>query len=83
MIPESELARALARWKARKNGTAPPPDREVTIEVGDESQPHAFGVQTDEPTRVAQAQYESEVETPPAEVQLSDGDFEDHTRGQK
>jgi hypothetical protein len=29
---------------------------------------------------VAQAQYQSEVETPPAEVQLSDGDFEDHTR---
>jgi hypothetical protein len=78
MIPEAELARALARWKARKNGMAPPPEREVTIEVGDESEPHAFGT-TDEATRVAQGQHQAE-ENAPAEVQLGDSDFEDHTR---
>lgn len=71
MIPESELARALARWKARKLGlpTAPVADNDdVPAPVFEET------------TRVAPLQYHSEVETPQAEVHLSDGDFEDHSR---
>jgi hypothetical protein len=70
MIPESELARALSRWKARKLGlpasAAPEPD-DVPAPVFEEN------------TRVAPALYHSEVETPQAEVHLSDADYEDHT----
>ncbi len=72
MIPESELARALARWKARKLGLPTP----AVTEPEDIPAP-VF----EETTRVAEAHYhQSEVETPPAEVHLADGDFEDHTR---
>jgi hypothetical protein len=72
MIPESELARALSRWKARKLGLP----ASAAVEPEDVPAP-VF----EENTRVAPAQYHSEVETPQAEVHLSDADYEDHTRG--
>ena len=71
MIPESELARALSRWKARKLGLPSP----AVSDPDDVPQP-VF----EENTRVAPALYHSEVETPPAEVHLGDEDYEDHTR---
>ena len=71
MIPESELARSLSRWKARKLGL---PTAAAT-EPDDVPEP-VF----EENTRVAPLQYHSEVETPQAEVHLSDTDYEDHTR---
>ena len=71
MIPESELARALSRWKARKLGLPAP----AANEHPDVPEP-VF----EENTRVAPAHYHSEVETPQAEVHLGDGDFEEHTR---
>jgi hypothetical protein len=71
MIPESELARALARWKARKLGLPAP----VATEHDDHPAP-VF----DEATAVAHPEYHSHLETPPAEVHLGEGDYEDHTR---
>jgi hypothetical protein len=71
MIPESELARALARWKARKLGLATPAN-----DTGEDVPVPVF----EEATRVASNQYQSEMVTPQAEVQLSDGDYEDHTK---
>jgi hypothetical protein len=82
MIPQEELDRALARWNARKLGHAvapagagysgPPPS------IADDDAPIH-----EEPTRVAAAEYSSQVETPQAEVHsevhLNDSDFEDHT----
>ena len=74
MIPQTELDRALARWKARKLGhdfpTSPPEPRVAT---------GTYAV-ADEPTRVALPEYQSEVVTPAAEVHLSDDDYEVHTR---
>jgi hypothetical protein len=72
MIPESELARALSRWKARKLGLP----ASAVAEPEDVPQP----VQFEENTRVAPVQYHAEVETPQAEVHLNDADYEDHTR---
>jgi hypothetical protein len=73
MIPQEELDRALARWKARKLGHEVSHDAAVPEHVDINAPSH------DEPTRVASAQYHSEVETPPAEVHLGEDDFEDHT----
>jgi hypothetical protein len=72
MIPQEELDRALRRWKARKLGQDVPQVIGEDIRVED-SHLH------DEPTRVASSNYSSEVQTPPAEVTLSETDFEDHT----
>ena len=75
MIPEAELARALARWKARKLGLAAPPPEgtsNVSSDTGDDVPAPVF----EETTRVAQHQYQSEMQTPPAEVHLSDGDYD-------
>ena len=71
MIPESELARSLSRWKARKLGLP----TAAVAEPEDVPEPVLF----EENTRVAPAQYHSEVQTPQAEVHLSDADYEDHT----
>lgn len=68
MIPQAELDRALARWKARKLG------HDVSTHDASDLAVH------EEPTRVAEVSYQSRVETPPAEVNLDDGDYEDHTR---
>lgn len=80
MIPEAELARALARWKARKLGAAPVVQDEGTGEIDAEAHVEAVeseeGQSFDEPTRVAEDQYESEVQTPPADVRQADGEFE-------
>ena len=74
MIPQEELDRALRRWKARKLG------HDVPQAIADDPsvQVDADALH-DEPTRVASSNYSSEVQTPPAEVMLSDTDFEDHT----
>ena len=73
MIPQEELDRALARWKARQLGH----DMPAAPEAIDEAPIH------EEPTRVAAPSYQSQVETPQAEVHsevhLNDSDFEDHT----
>jgi hypothetical protein len=71
MIPESELARALARWKARKLGLAVPP-AETGSDPGNDVPVPVF----EETTRVASDQYQSEMQTPPAEVHLGDQDYE-------
>jgi hypothetical protein len=76
MIPQEELDRALARWKARKLG------QEGSQDPGRDSAPLPMDPGSnshEEPTRVAAAHYHSEVATPPAEVQLGEDDFEDHT----
>jgi hypothetical protein len=85
MIPESELARALARWKARKLGLTAPASAQAEQQAYDGG--HAGGLGDEAPvpvfeetTRVASNQYVSEMLTPPAEVQLDDGDYEDYTR---
>jgi hypothetical protein len=81
MIPQEELDRALARWKARKLGQAVPAGGNyagLPQAVADDDAPIH-----EEPTRVAAAGYSSQVETPQAEVHsevhLNDSDFEDHT----
>ena len=82
MIPESELARALGRWKARKLGL-PGNHEEIGADTGkhvDLGHADVLAPAFEETTRVAPHQYHSEVETPPAEVHLSDADYEDHTR---
>jgi hypothetical protein len=71
MIPQEELDRALRRWKARKLG------QDVPQVIGEDIQ--LDSAVHDEPTRVASSNYSSEVQTPPAEVTLSETDFEDHT----
>ena len=72
MIPQEELDRALRRWKARKLG------QDVPQVIGEDIQMESSHLH-DEPTRVASSNYPSEVQTPPAEVTLSETDFEDHT----
>ena len=74
MIPQEELDRALRRWKAKKLGhDVPHAVEDASMQIEDASPLN------DEPTRVASHNYSSQVETPPAEVNLSDTDFEDHT----
>ena len=75
MIPQEELDRALRRWKAKKLGhdVPVPVAADESIQIDDTSHLN------DEPTRVASHNYSSQVETPPAEVDLGEGDFEDHT----
>jgi hypothetical protein len=77
MIPQEELDRALQRWKARKLGhdvpTAVSDGESLSVAIESESP------LSDEPTRVAAPHYQSQVETPPAEVHLSDADYEDET----
>jgi hypothetical protein len=73
MIPQEELDRALQRWKAKKLGHDVPHVVDHSMQIEDASPLN------DEPTRVAAPHYSSQVETPPAEVNLSDTDFEDHT----
>jgi hypothetical protein len=73
MLPQEELDRALARWKARKLGHEVAHDTAVPEPVDQRAPAH------DEPTRVASAHYHSDMETPPAEVHLGEDDFEDHT----
>jgi hypothetical protein len=73
MIPQEELDRALARWKARKLG------HEVSHDPAAPEHVDIHAPSQEEPTRVASAHYHSEVETPPAEVHLGEDDFEDHT----
>ncbi len=75
MIPQEELDRALRRWKAKKLGQEVPQAvaEEHSAQIEDASPLH------DEPTRVASPHYSSHMETPPAEVNLGEDDFEDHT----
>jgi hypothetical protein len=75
MIPQEELDRALRRWKARKLGHDVPQAvaDDPSVQIDDASVLH------DEPTRVASPHYSSEVQTPPAEVNIGEDDFEDHT----
>ena len=77
MIPQEELDRALQRWKARKLGhdvpAAIPEGESASLTIEAESPLN------EEPTRVAAPHYQSQVETPPAEVHLGDEDYEDHS----
>jgi hypothetical protein len=79
MIPQEELDRALRRWKARKLGHDSPGTADGNHDAAAVASDDPHAPAHDEPTRVAAAHYHSEVETPPAEVQLGDEDFEDHT----
>jgi hypothetical protein len=80
MVPQEELDRALARWKARINGhelpapvVRPPPA--VSVSVGPSQ---AFT--PDESTQVVMTPYQGgESGNVVAEVNLDDGDFEDYT----
>ena len=74
MIPQEELDRALRRWKAKKLG------HDVPVPVAGDDSINIDASAHDEPTRVASHNYSSQVETPPAEVHLGEGDFEDHTK---
>lgn len=79
MIPQEELDRAIARWKARKLGQSAVP---LAIDDTGLPQPVDDAPIFEEPTRVAAAGYSSEVQTPQAEVHaevhLNDSDFETH-----
>ena len=78
MIPQEELDRALARWKARKLGQQGQGVSGLPEAISDDDAPIH-----EEPTRVAASGYASQVETPQAEVHsevhLNDSDFETNT----
>jgi hypothetical protein len=79
MIPQEELDRALLRWKARINGHELPVA--VAMPVVTVSPPPSASIAPDEATQVVMAPYQGgESGNVVAEVNLDDGDFEDHSQ---
>ena len=75
MVPQEELDRALARWKARING------HELPAPVIRAQTPVAVIPPPEEVTQVVMAPYQGgESGNVVAEVNLDDGDFEDYTQ---
>jgi hypothetical protein len=74
MVPQEELDRALARWKARING------HELPAPVARAAPPVSVTPPPEEVTQVVMAPYQGgESGNVVAEVNLDDGDFEDYT----
>jgi hypothetical protein len=75
MVPQEELDRALARWKARIHG------HELPAPVAARPQPVVtVNPPPDETTQVVMSPYQGgESGNVVAEVNLDDGDFEDYT----
>jgi hypothetical protein len=77
MVPQDELDRALARWKARIHGH----DLPVAVPTVSVSIPVSTPPPVDEVTQVVMTPYQGgESGNVVAEVNLDDGDFEDYSQ---
>jgi hypothetical protein len=82
MIPQEELDRALARWKARIHGHDLGHELPVAVPTVTVSPPRPAAPAIEEVTQVVMSPYQGgESGNVVAEVNLDDGDFEDHTLG--